>query len=158
MCKYNLSEDLMSLTRYWSWGSICSLGMGRWLCWTCAPLRGESRPGRRAATWLAGRWAGTSLSWPPRPPGPPKICRKGEAQKKKGLTQMQTITREKIKNKKNKPLRCKTDLPGSLSMRNECSLPSLSGPCSGRLMTRRGLWLPVNTSTSREPLLSMTER
>lgn len=52
----------------------------------------------------------------------------------------------------------KTNLPGSLSIRSECSLPSFSAPCSGRLMMRRGLWWPVNTRTSREPLFSMTER
>lgn len=32
-----------------------------------------------------------------------------------------------------------TDLPASLSMRSECSLPSFSVPWSGRLMTGRGL-------------------
>lgn len=50
------------------------------------------------------------------------------------------------------------NLPGSLSIRSECSRPSFRTPWSGRLTTRRGLWLPVNIRTSRPPLFSITER
>lgn len=50
------------------------------------------------------------------------------------------------------------NLPASLSMRSVCSLPSFSVPCSGRLVACRRLWLPVDTTTSSEPLVSMTER
>lgn len=50
------------------------------------------------------------------------------------------------------------NLPASLSMRSVCSLPSFSVPCSGLLVACRRLWLPVDTTTSSEPLVSMTER
>ncbi len=48
--------------------------------------------------------------------------------------------------------------PGSLWMRSECSLPSCSIPLSTFLKALCGFLLPVDTSTSRAPLFSCTDR
>lgn len=127
---------LMLLTHYWSSGSICIPGMGRWLCWTSAPLLQGSHLGRCAASSPVGCREAPTPSWPPRPPELQKIWPKAN-HKVKQTNIFINQPQPKILSLTNTQ---KTNLPGSLSIRSECSLPSFSAPCSGRLMMRRGLW------------------
>lgn len=165
MCQWRLLVAICCVTLIhtlrWPSGSIYIPGRGCWPCWISARLPQECPRGRFAPGSQAGQWEALSPSWPPRPPELKKIWWKNTGRNKQLNIQFNQSKNLKCfgmgrKHRMNRDT--KTDLPGSLSMRSECSRPSFSMPCSGRLMTRRGLWLPVNIRTSREPLFSIMER
>lgn len=140
-------DEEFGLTQCWWEGSRCSPRTARWAAARLFLSQAGSRRWRADGCSEADRRVMPAAWAAPRPPAQRKIC-----------TNTSSVSFKEAWGTQEQRNRGWAYAPGSLRMRSECSRPSCRIPLSGFLTALRGFLLPVNTSTSRAPLFSCTDR